>query len=157
MLPRSSLAHGLALGLLLWAACAQPSYRVARLSDTWQRVRADGNGVAFHHPGGGTIALDVTCSDADDVPLDVLTRHLLIGIDPRQERSRTTLTVDGRGALRTRIDGQLDGVPVSLDLVVLKKDGCTYDLVLIAPPSLLAQRQPEFARFIGSFTQVARR
>ena len=148
-LPRHPL-----LGLLLAGACSgAPPYRVVSPSASWQRLPDAGDRVAFHHDGGGTIAANATCDKADDVPLDVLTNHLLFGIDDRREQTRTPITIDGRAALRTRLDGKLDGVPVALELVVLKKDGCTYDLLLIASPGAFAQREPEFTRFVAGFSQ----
>ena len=134
----------LALALLV-AGCA--TARPATLGDEWRPVRAGG----FRHADGGTIAANKVCGDADDVPLDVLTNHLLFGVEHKREHARTPLTLAGRAALRTRLDATLDGVAVALDLVVLKKDGCTYDLMLIARPDALARRQPDFDRFVAGF------
>ena len=33
----------------------------------------------------------------------------------------------------------LDGVPMAYDIFVLKKDGCVYDLVYVAPPDAAGQ------------------
>jgi hypothetical protein len=140
------------LPLVLACGCAAPRYRVTPPAAGWQRVGTPGDSVAFSHPAGGTMAAHATCQDAEDVPLDVLTNHLLFGVEQRRERSRVPTTVSGRGALRTRLTGTLDGVPVGLDLVVLKKDGCTYDLLLIAAPGTIAARQPEFERFVAGFS-----
>jgi hypothetical protein len=107
---------------------------------------------AVVHPvEGGTIASHTNCAKADDVPLDVLTNHLLFGLEHRLERSRRQLTLAGRAALRTRLDATLDGVLVALDVVVLRKDGCTHDMVLIAPPDRIARLEPEFEHFLGRF------
>lgn len=135
----------LALALLL-AGCATAP-RPASLGDGWQPVRSGG----FHHADGGTIATNKVCGEADDVPLDVLTNHLLFGVEHKQEHARTPFMLAGRAALRTRLDATLDGVAVALDLVVLKKDGCTFDLMLIARPDALARRQPDFDRFVAGF------
>ena len=105
----------------------------------------------IHPVAGGTIASHASCADADDVPLDVLTNHLLFGLEHKQERSRRPLTLDGRAALRTRLEATLDGVPLALDVVVMRKDGCTHDLMLIAPRGDLARLEPEFERFVARF------
>jgi hypothetical protein len=107
--------------------------------------------IVLHPVEDGTIASHASCADADDVPLDVLTNHLLFGLEHKQERSRRPLTLDGRAALRTRLEATLDGVPVALDLVVLRKDGCTHDLMLIAPPDRLSRLEPAFERFVARF------
>lgn len=138
-----------ACAALLVAACgaAVPAHR-ALLPPPWRPVRT-GARAAWRHADGGTIAANATCGDADDVPLDVLTNHLLFGIEDKRERGRLPLQLAGRAGLRTRLDGTLDGVRVALDLVVLKKDGCTFDLMLIAPPG--TRREPDFDRFVASF------
>jgi hypothetical protein len=46
---------------------------------------------------------------------------------------------------------------VELDLVVLKKDGCTYDLQLIASASQLVRCQADFDRFVQGFGTVPRK
>jgi hypothetical protein len=134
----------------LLGGCAVPRLAGA-LPEPWSKIRGDAQSVAYHHASGGTIAADITCGDADDVPLDVLTNHLLFGIRDRRELRRTGLIVDGRAALRTRLDGTIDGVRVTLDVVVLKKDGCTYDLLLLASPEVASRREPDFERFIAAF------
>jgi hypothetical protein len=138
-------------------AAASPHARVGTLPAAWQRVRDDGGSVAFHHAAGGTIVSAISCGDGDDVPLDVLTNHLLLGIEGRRERARERLVLDGRAALRTQLDAQLDGVPVTLDLVVLKKDGCTVDLYLVAPRPAFDERRADFVRFLGASVDVSRR
>jgi hypothetical protein len=120
-------------------------------------VREDRDGVVFHHQRGGTIARSTSCGDADDVPLDVLVNHELIGVLDRRELDRRAVVLDGRSALRTRLDATVDGVPIALDLVVLKKDGCTVDLYLVAPRDLYESRRSDFDGFVASFSRTARR
>jgi hypothetical protein len=129
------------------------AFRIGPLPADWARVQVADGHLAFHHARGGTILAHATCANRADVSLDVLTNHLLFGIEDRREVSRAVLALDGRAALRTRLDGTLDGVPVALDLVVLKKDGCTYDLGLAASPAVLPQRQADFERFFRAFAR----
>jgi hypothetical protein len=151
----------------LLCACAAPgrfvqqvyrrgdvAYRVGALPSTWKRIAAQGGDLAFRRRDGGTIATNSLCTGGEDVPLDVLTNHLLFGVESQQEHGRTSLTLDGRAALRTRLAGEVDGVPVALELVVLKKDGCTYDLQLIAAPAQLARCQADFDGFVQGFGTV---
>lgn len=147
----------LALALAASGCAAQPRARSGTLPAGWERVRDRGDSVAYHHAGGGTIVSARSCGDADDVPLDVLTNHLLLGIEGRRELGRQALVLDGRAALRTRLDATLDGVPVALDVVVLKKDGCTVDLYLVAPRAAYADRRADFDRFAFGAVQVSRR
>ena len=40
----------------------------------------------------------------------------------------------------------------SFVIVVLKKDGCVYDFVWIAPPAAAPAAEQSFDRFVGGFT-----
>jgi hypothetical protein len=131
------------------------AFRIGPLPSEWRRVQVGEGQLAFHHDEGGTILAHATCEARGDAPLDVLTNHLLFGIEEPREQSRTPLSLDGRRALRTRVDGALDGVPIALDLVVLKKDSCTYDLELASSPEVFARRQADFERFFAGFARVS--
>jgi len=130
-------------------------FRIGALPGAWKRVQVADGQLAFHHADGGTIMAHATCEDRADVSLDVLTNHLLFGIDQRRELPRSPLSLDGRQGLRTRLVGTLDGVAVALELVVLKKDGCTYDFQLASSPQAFALRQPDFERFVQGFARGA--
>jgi hypothetical protein len=148
---------------LLAAACAtskvergvyrskDAAFHLGPLGQGWRRVQLRGADVSYRHDEGGTILVNASCEDLKDLPLDVLTNQALFGVEERRERSRETLTLDGRAALRTRLSGELDGVPVELDLVVLKKDGCTYDLQLVTGQGVTAARAADFSRFVNGF------
>jgi len=143
------------ISALLFADCATaPPYRLAPLPAEWTEARSSDHSVAFHHSDGGTIVADANCGEGDDVPLDVLTNHLLFGVENRKEQPRVPFQLDGRGALRTKLAGTMDGVQVAFDIVVLKKDGCIFDLYLISPPDRVTRREPEFDRFVAGFSKA---
>ncbi|MFO0577684.1 MAG: hypothetical protein U1A78_27070 [Polyangia bacterium] len=128
------------------------TYRIGALPPPWKRIGLRGPDLVFRHPEGGTIATSAQCPCREDVPLHVLTNHLLFGVEAQKEHARAPLTLDGRGALRTQLGGELDGVPIEMDLVVLKKDGCSYDLQLVASPQHIAARRPDFEALVRGFT-----
>lgn len=123
----------------------------------WQPLRTGSGDRAYHHQHGGVISSRVLCQGVDDVPLDVLTNHLLFGIEERRELSRALVTLAGRAALRTRVRGSLDGVTVQMELVVSKKDGCTYDVQLISAPALFPARLKDFEGALPPLVQQAPR
>ena len=135
---------------------AQTDYRVGHLDATWHRFNLSGSDLAFRNEAGGSIMANAMCAGIKDVPLDVLTNQALMGLEQKQEHSREVTTLDGRAALRTRLSATLDGVPVELDLVVLKRDACTYDFELVAGSKVFADRQPDFWRFVQGFEQLPR-
>jgi hypothetical protein len=135
-------------------AAASPDYRVGALEDDWRPFAAAGSDVAYKHKDGGTIFANRLCSSAEDVPLDVLTNHLFFDMKIAREISREEITLAGRAALRTHVIAELDGVPVELDLVVLKKDGCTYDMALVSDQNSYQDRRADFEVFLRGFERV---
>ena len=107
-------------------------YRVGAAPTGWVAAEVDDNDVAFHHRELGTIGVNSTCSDYEDVPEQALLNHLLFGTRERVFRVQETVTLDGRGALHAIVDFELDGVPLTVEAYVVRKDGCVYDLTYVA-------------------------
>lgn len=127
-------------------------YRVGELPKHWRRVWLEDNDLAFAETGTGrALSVNATCKGHDDPPLPVLTRHLLMGFTERQEVSQHLIAMDGREALRSRFLAKMDGVPVELELVVLKKDNCVFDFSYVAPPGLAAERMADFDALLAGF------
>ncbi len=118
---------------------------------------ADHNDLAWSNDASQAIVqVNSTCAADSDVPLTALTNHLLIGFTEREIRSQETHPLDEREALVTNVNAKLDGVPRSLLLVVLKKDGCVYDMSLITPDDAsLAAVRPAFENFVSEFHTVS--
>jgi hypothetical protein len=135
----------------------EASFEVGPLGRGWTRGGMHGADLVFVHPEGGTILANATCKDVSDVPLDVLANQELFGVDGQQEERREMFTLDGRVALREELSGTLDGVRVRMDLVVLKKDDCTYDLSLIASADAFEAREADFWRFVRAFRALSPR
>lgn len=132
----------------------EATYRVGELGPGWERITMEGNDLAWHHDGlGAVVQVNATCDPFQDVPLSALTNHLLIGFTEREMRSSETVPLDGREALRSHLVARLDGVPRELLLYVMKKDMCTYDFALVAPPGdEYRGAEPAFERFVAGFT-----
>ena len=81
----------------------------------------------------------------------ILVNDLLIGTTDRHILLDETIPLDGREARHEVVELKVDGVPLVYDLYVLKKDGCVYDLTLVAPPRAYDQVADRFVTFIGGF------
>ena len=116
---------------------------------SWRRVDVEGADLAFRDDGReGSALFNVRCERRDgDAPLSVLTQHLVMGTTERQVEGQETLPFDGREAMHTVLQAKLDGVPMQYDIYVMKKDGCTYDIVYVAPPDHFAEGAEGFERF----------
>jgi len=129
----------------------ETTYRVAPLAEPWAQVSFSGNDLAWTAPEGQVLAVNGVCSEHGDPSLKVLTDHLLFGFEDRKVLSREDVRLAGRAALRTRASASLDGVPVELELTVLKKDGCVYDLTYSAPPGGFDDRVADYRKLVESF------
>jgi hypothetical protein len=118
---------------------------------TWQRIDVGGADLAYRDSAReGSALFDLGCDrHDDDAPLSVLTEHLIMGTTERQFDAQDVIPFDGREAMHSVLRAKLDGVPMRYDIYVLKKDGCVYDLVYIAPPDRFADGSGEFERFAG--------
>ena len=132
-------------------------YRIGELPAGWQQVRLEGNDLAFLSKGSGhSLAINATCEDTDDPTLPVLTRHLLMGFTARTTLDEQTVTLDGREGLRSHVTARLDGVPVELLLLVLKKNGCVYDFTYLSPQGKFEEQRSAFEGLVAGFQVEAR-
>lgn len=145
-------------GLLgLAAGCAGTSYRAGtytldgvrfRLGDLppqWRKVYAE-RGLTWRREDSRstTITVNVSCRRVGDAPLEVLTNHLLFGLTQREFESRAIVPLLGREAERAVVVAKLDGVPIKIATVVLKRNRCVYDAFYAAAPELFERHREEF-------------
>jgi hypothetical protein len=125
--------------------------KVGAIPRGWRRIDVDGADLAFRDDARyGSVLFDVRCGRRDeDAPLSVLTEHLIMGTTAREFDGQDTVPFDEREALHTLLRAKLDGVPMQYDIYVMKKDGCVYDFVYVAPPGRFAEGAAEFEGFAG--------
>jgi hypothetical protein len=133
---------------------AHAAFRLGALGPGWQRQSSDAD-VAFYEPElDAMIMANSECLAEHDAPLQVASNALLIGFTERQIVHEELVPLAGREALHRRLRVKLDGVPLTLDVFVLKKDGCIYDLVYLSPPETVTRGAADFVRFVDGFDTV---
>lgn len=157
--------------LLLGVACGGPkfdgkvyhggetSFRVGEIPSGWESLEVRGDdAIAIRDRVTQTvITVSARCGrDSDDVPLQSLTKHLFIQFTERQIQSETKFQLDGREALRTELTAKLDGVTRRFRVVVLKKDGCVYDLSEIATKAATTDSDKVFDGLVAGFSTMKR-
>jgi len=130
------------------------AFRFGPVPSGYRELEVEGTLLAFRNDAdSATLALSGRCGlDGDDVPLTALTHHLFLQFTDRELISQRTLELDGREALRSELSAKLDGVPKRFVIYVLKKNGCVYDFVHIAPPS--APPSDTFDQLVRTFHTV---
>jgi hypothetical protein len=116
---------------------------------SWRHVDVAGADVAFRDDErSGSILFDVRCNGRDDdAPLSALTGHLIMGTTERKFETEEVVPFDRREAQHTVLRAKLDGVPMRYDIYVMKKNGCVFDLVYVAPPERFEEGANDFERF----------
>ncbi len=148
------------LALLVLAGCTprlhgqlfhkrEVDYRIGHLDEGWQPRRMRGMDLLFHKAGQGSIGVHATCRGYEDVPAAALLGHLLFGTTQRSYLLDEDVTLDGRGARHTKLDAELDGVPVRLDIYVLTRSACVFDLSYVSDRK--ARGHDDFVRFVREF------
>jgi len=101
------------------------------------------------------VSINTTCrkkiTDAT-VDLSSYSRQLLLGVNDVQLREETELKLQDTPALQTIIEGKLQGEPVRMRAVVLKRAECLYDLVFLGRPGgdKATLQEADFTRFVQS-------
>ncbi len=129
------------------------SYQVGELPPEWYRIKLGIAAINFRSDRlKSTISTDAFCEQAfDDAPLNALTRHLFAGLQDVKVEKETPFMMSDRGALRTTLRASLDGVPVKIETVVVKKDWCLFDFYLVSPPDQFLSAMPDFEHFYQGF------
>jgi hypothetical protein len=155
-----------ALSVILLSACASSGFdgRVYRSDDLsfhvgpvpagWRSVSVDGTRLAFRDDAASaSVQVSGRCGvDGDDVPLEALTHHLFLHFTQRSLVKQERVELDGRAALRTELNAELDGVALRYLVYVIKKDGCVYDFIHVSPNG---RGRAEFERFVQGFGTLA--
>lgn len=128
-------------------------YNVGALSAPWRRFRVKAYTIAFYNPDvGASISTDAFCGPGyEDSPLATLTSQLFAGVEDYKIVERIEFVLDGRGALRTTVAGSVDGVPLSFDIVVVKKNKCNIDFMCVAPQGSHSRVATDFETFFSGF------
>ncbi len=106
---------------------------------------------AFRLPSGTAVTVVSSCNRSPDAPLDVLTRHLLMGTRDVTVQSRSKAKFGQNEGLYSKVIAKLEGQPFHLELFVLAKQKCVFDFSLISPKEISAADSKAFGLFIESF------
>ena len=125
-------------------------YQVEAPSEWSRRSRGDSD-KAYSLPTGNVVTVVSSCHRNSTAPLDVLTRHLLMGTRDVQVKKRQKLKLGPNEGLNSRIVAKMEGQPIHLELFVLAKNDCVFDFSLVSPQEIPEGDSKAFHQFIASF------
>jgi hypothetical protein len=131
-------------------SASHPSFRTGALDPSWRPIHSRAKAAYYREESDTVIMANADCRERD-APLSVLANSLLIGMTDRQVLEERRLPLAGREGLHRRLIARLDGVPLSIESYVVKKDGCVYDLVYLAPIDRVEAGRAAFDRFVAGF------
>ncbi len=131
-------------------------YYVGILSDAWKRKTFSNAALTFHHAyWQASISTQSYCDDAiSDIPLEFLIKDLYYGLKNLKVEKTEELILDGREARHALFSGLMDGVPVKLDAVSVKKNLCLIDFYLVSPATHYREAQVDFRGFYEKFRLI---
>ena len=100
---------------------------------------------------GATIVITVT-SLKEDVELTTLARHLLIAFERKQILSQELKKVNGREAVKTVLEGWVEGTEIKAEAYVVRGEGVFYDIIFWAPREAFPYTVEAFHQLLGSIT-----
>jgi hypothetical protein len=100
---------------------------------------------------GNVISYLSYCNDPADPPLDQIVQSTLTGLSDLHIESNESPMMQGRAARRVLASGKVDGVASEIELLVFKRNMCTYILSYVGVKTAFAQNRGDFQHFIDGF------
>lgn len=128
------------------------NYRIGTPGDGWREVSVRQANVAWLNDDlGASMLVNSHCKGVQDAPLEALAGHLVIGMTEREIVEERKLKLSRREAIEQEVSAKLDGVPRRMMVLVLKKDGCVYDIVLDSNPETFERSRASYERVKDGF------
>ena len=129
------------------------TYQVTLPASGWKPLEVEGADVAMKHEVSPVAFAIFTPSrmKKEGLPLEVLSIQLLIEIKGKKIISRERLTIGGQPALKTLLEGKLEGERVEVESYVLTRGDLVYDIVYWGRPGEFQVHHEDFQRVVESF------
>lgn len=129
------------------------AYRLGVIPSSWRRIDlSEGADAAWDAGNGNVVHVDHACGRNMDSPLPALVQQMLIGFEGREFVIEETIPdFDGREARHVQVNARFDGRPIRVELYVLKKDGCVFDLTANGDPDHFDAVTTDFRAFATGF------
>lgn len=97
---------------------------------------------------GSTIAINSLCNRYQDGTLSNLKKNILSGIDGLSIEKTEKIIHSGKEAEKIMVKGTTEGVPINVSLLILQKNGCTFDIAYISRASSFNSELAHFEKFL---------
>lgn len=100
---------------------------------------------------GNTISFLSECNAQSDRSLEALQNESLTVLSKMKVIQEKAMEYNGRRALWTEAQGEVDGIPVRISLVTLKKNDCDYSLTYSGLEKSFDKEKSHFEKFVEKF------
>lgn len=126
--------------------------RISPPAQPFSSIDTKAGDAAWKSPSTGSIISYLSdCSEESDPTLANLRDDILRGLENVLIQTEEELTFQGRKALRTTVLGEVDGVTSAVDLLVLKKNSCSYVITFVSSPNGQQKDLAAFNSFLKGF------
>ncbi|MFQ5960466.1 MAG: hypothetical protein ACE5MG_03650 [Candidatus Methylomirabilales bacterium] len=127
-------------------------FRVQLPRHGWHVVESSGADLTLRDTGSqARMAVSASCPARETGPLPALARHLLFGLRDVKRMRQEPILIDGVEGLDTEVIGTWEGERVQVWSVVIRRGGCLYDLLFIAPPATFGAQRADFDALLNSW------
>lgn len=128
-------------------------YKVGILPEGWKRMKTGARTISFYNPNyRSSISTDAYCGNSMlDRSLSSLSGDIITAVENRKVVREENFTLDGRDAVRLLMRGGYQGVPVTVDLVIVRKDVCVFDMYATIAPGFEREVVKDFETFFNGF------
>lgn len=118
----------------------------------WKPIRVDKEDIALWHKQHKAM-IAVISSDIENkkLSLEMLNRHLFLGITNKKIVSNDTVLVDNRSVLHAILEGEMNNCQLKIDAYIIKIGDTVYDLICWAPRDSFDYIQGDFENLARSF------
>lgn len=113
--------------------------------------RSDVDAAWKNGSNGNLISFLSDCQDDYDPALDGIVQDTLTGLSDLKIESTQSPTFQAREARRVVATGKVDGVPSKIDLLVFKRNRCTYILTYVGVLNAFDADHAKFDQFLKEF------
>lgn len=100
---------------------------------------------------GNTIAVLSECSEQKDPSLTTLEGETIQALNNYKVTNTEDFKFQDRAARRAQVEGAVDGIPVKMDLVIFKKNSCSYTITYVGRAAGFDKDRPAFEQFLMGF------
>jgi len=133
-------------------------YTVSIPGKGWEPIRVGKEDMAlWHKQYHATIAIISSDIENKGFSLEMLNRHLFLGMTGKKIVSKESVLVDNQKALHTIVEGEMDNCKLKIDSYVIKVGDKVYDLVYWAPADSFDSVKGDFENMAKTFKFTQRK